>query len=253
MLIIKLKLLIAQVKSINMERGKIAEGKTKVVFSLDGNKVLLKFKDDITAGDGLKRDIMRDKGKINARTSAILFRFLESKGIETHYIDMHSEDTLVVKRLKMIPIEIVARKIATGSIVKRLPIKEGELFDPPIVEFFLKDDQRHDPLLNDYHIKYFKLMSDDEIKYAEEVVTKVINELYNYLEPKGLILYDLKIEMGRDKDGRLIVGDELTLDSMRVREKGTGRILDKDLYRRGEDLEKVRSAYIEFLNRISGD
>jgi len=230
---------------------KLTEGKTKEVYYFDEFHVLLRFKDTITAGDGQKRDIIPDKGIINAQTSAILFRLLESRGIKTHYVGMFDERTMIVKRLKMIPLEIVARKIATGSILKRLPIKEGEVFDPPIVEFFLKDDSLHDPLLNNHHIRYLKLMDYEEINKAEEIVVSVLNVIYEFLKPKGLILYDLKIELGRDKDGELIVGDEITLDSMRVREGGTNRILDKDLYRKGADLSTVKSAYEEFLSRIT--
>jgi phosphoribosylaminoimidazole-succinocarboxamide synthase len=234
-----------------MERFlKIAEGKTKEVYEFDSEHVLLRFKDSITAGDGAKVDILSNKGIINAQTSAYLFRILEKNGIKTHYVGMYDERTMIVKKLKMIPVEVVARKIATGSIIKRLPIKEGELFDPPIVEFFLKDDTRHDPLLNYHHLRYLGLMTFNEALKAEEIVTKVINILSEFLNKKGLAIYDIKIELGKDKNNELIIGDEITLDSMRVRDLSTGRILDKDLYRKGYDLEIVRKAYEEFLNRI---
>ncbi len=233
-----------------MELLKLAEGKTKVVYSFEGDKVLLYFKDDITAGDGARHDVLPGKGVLNAQTSAYLFRVLEGKGIETHYIGMYDERTMIVKRLKMIPVEVVLRNIATGSIVKRLPIKEGEVFEPPIVEFFLKDDQRHDPMLNYYHMEHLKLMTREEARQVEEIMFKINDVLYPLLKSKGLILYDFKVEFGRLGD-RLIVGDELTLDSMRVREEGTNRILDKDLYRKGADLETVKRAYEEFFRRLT--
>ncbi|MDT7875156.1 MAG: phosphoribosylaminoimidazolesuccinocarboxamide synthase [Sulfolobaceae archaeon] len=234
-----------------MEFKKVAEGKTKIVYEFDDNHYLLYFKDSITAGDGIKKDEMKDKGVLNAQTSAFFFRLLESQGVETHYVGMYDERTMIVKKLKMIPVEVVLRNIATGSIVKRLPIKEGERFNPPIIEFFLKDDERHDPLINYSHMEYFKLMSRKEAEQVEEVMKKVNDIMYKFLDEKGFLLYDFKLEFGRLYDGRLIIGDEITLDAMRIREKGTLRILDKDLYRKGADLETVRKSYEEFFKRIT--
>ncbi|MCQ4448565.1 MAG: phosphoribosylaminoimidazolesuccinocarboxamide synthase, partial [Sulfolobales archaeon] len=144
----------------------------------------------------------------------------------------------------------VLRNIATGSVVKRLPINEGERFDPPIIEFFLKDDSRHDPMLNYHHMEHLKLMNRKEAERVEEIMYRVNDALFPLLKSKGLILYDFKLEFGRLGD-ELVVGDEITLDSMRVREEGTGRILDKDLYRKGADLETVRKAYEEFYRRLT--
>ncbi len=229
----------------------IGEGKTKQVFSYDSDHVLLKFKDTITAGDGAKVDIMENKGVLNAQTSALLFRLLERNGIKTHYVGMYDERTMIVKKLKMIPVEVVLRNIATGSIVKRLPIKEGEIFDPPIIEYFLKDDTRHDPMLNYYHLEYFKLMNRKEAEIVEETMVKVNEVLRSVIRKMGLELYDFKLEFGR-LGNELIVGDEITLDSMRVRDPKTGRILDKDLYRKGYDLKTVKEAYEEFLSKLGG-
>lgn len=164
---------------------KLGEGKTKEVFYLDEDHVLLKFKDSVTAGDGLKKDEIEGKGVLNAQTSALFFRVLESAGIPTHYVSMKDERTMIAKKLSMIPVEVVARNIATGSIVKRLPIKEGEIFDPPIVEFFLKDDSRHDPLLNYSHMEYFKLMSRREAEEAEDMIKRAIKVLSDYITREG--------------------------------------------------------------------
>jgi len=229
---------------------KVAEGKTKIVYDYDEDHYLLYFKDTITAGDGARKDEIPGKGVLNAQTSAFLFRILESKGIETHYVGMYDERTMIVKKLNMVPVEVVLRNIATGSIVKRLPIKEGEKFNPPIVEFFLKDDERHDPLLNYSHMEYFKLFTRKEAEQVEEIMKQVNNVLYNFFLEKGLLLYDFKLEFGRLGD-KLIIGDEITLDSMRIREKDTLRILDKDLYRKGADLETVKRSYEEFFKRIT--
>ncbi|MCH4814842.1 MAG: phosphoribosylaminoimidazolesuccinocarboxamide synthase [Saccharolobus sp.] len=232
-----------------MEVNKISEGKTKIVYDFDKDHVLLRFKDDITAGDGQKRDVMEGKGVLNAQTSAFFFRLLERNDIETHYVGMKDERTMIVKKLKMIPVEVVLRNIATGSIVKRLPIKEGEVFEPPIVEFFLKDDLRHDPLLNYYHMEHLKLMSRKEAQYIEDIMMKTNDVLFNFIKNKGLILYDFKLEFGRLGD-KLVIGDEISLDSMRIRDPNS-RIYDKDLYRKGYDLKTVKASYEEFLKRIT--
>ncbi|MCG3108642.1 Phosphoribosylaminoimidazole-succinocarboxamide synthase [Metallosphaera sp. J1] len=227
---------------------KISEGKTKEVFSLDNEHVLLRFKDSVTAGDGAKADVIEGKGVLNAQTSALLFRLLERDGIETHYVGMKDERTMIARRLTMIPVEVVLRNYATGSIVKRLPIKEGEVFNPPIVEFFLKDDARHDPLLNYHHMRHLKLMNEEEARQVEDIMVRVNDTLSRVISKMGLILYDFKLEFGRD-GGKLVVGDEISLDSMRVREPN-GRILDKDLYRKGYPLDQVKSSYVEFLDRL---
>ncbi|MCY0884157.1 MAG: phosphoribosylaminoimidazolesuccinocarboxamide synthase [Acidianus infernus] len=227
----------------------IGEGKTKQVFSYDSDHVLLRFKDTITAGDGAKVDIMENKGVINAQTSALIFRLLERNGIRTHYVGMYDERTMIAKKLKMIPVEVVLRNIATGSIVKRLPIKEGEIFDPPIIEYFLKDDSMHDTMLNYYHLEYFKLMNRKEAEVVESVMMRVNEVLRDVIRKMGFELYDFKLEFGR-LGNELIIGDEITLDSMRVRDPKTGRILDKDLYRKGYDLKTVKEAYEEFLSKL---
>ncbi|QKQ99616.1 phosphoribosylaminoimidazolesuccinocarboxamide synthase [Metallosphaera tengchongensis] len=229
---------------------KIGEGKTKEVFLLDEDHVLLKFKDTVTAGDGAKADVILGKGVLNAQTSAIIFRLLEREGISTHYVGMKDDRTMIAKKLKMIPVEVVLRNIATGSIVKRLPINEGEIFDPPIVEFFLKDDARHDPLLNYHHMRYLKLMEEGEAKEIEQIMFKVNEVLRRVVTNMKLSLYDFKLEFGRF-NGRLMIGDEISLDSMRVRDPESGRILDKDLYRRGQPLEVVKASYSEFFNRLT--
>jgi len=233
----------------SMETRKIGEGKTKEVYSYDASHVLLKFKDSITAGDGAKADILKDKGVINAQTSAIIFRVLERNNIKTHYVGMYDERTMIAEKLSMIPVEVVLRNIATGSIVKRLPIKEGEVFEPPIIEFFLKDDSRHDPMLNYYHMEFFKLMKKNEAEKIESIMLKVNKILLDLINRMDFVLYDFKLEFGRNNN-ELIIGDEITLDSMRIRDKN-GRILDKDLYRKGYPLDIVASSYREFLDKLS--
>jgi len=231
--------------------GLVAEGKTKLVYALDDpSLVLLRFKDQVTALDGKKRDVIPGKGALNASISAKLFQVLRRGGVENHYVETYDESSLVVKRLQMIPVEVVCRNVATGSIVKRLPVSEGTVFDPPIVEFFLKDDARGDPMINESHMMALKLASKSEVKQMVEATLKANEVLRRFLESRGMVLLDFKLEFGRG-DGGILVGDELDPDCMRVRDASTGKVLDKDLYRKGASLEEVKRAYEEFYGRIS--
>lgn len=231
--------------------GLVAEGKTKLVYALDDpSLVLLRFKDQVTALDGKKRDVIPGKGALNASISAKLFQVLRRGGVENHYVETYDESSLVVKRLQMIPVEVVCRNVATGSIVKRLPVFEGTVFDPPIVEFFLKDDARGDPMINESHMMALKLASKSEVEQMVEATLKANEVLRRFLESRGMVLLDFKLEFGRG-DGGILVGDELDPDCMRVRDASTGKVLDKDLYRKGASLEEVKRAYEEFYGRIS--
>jgi len=231
--------------------GLVAEGKTKLVYALDDpSLVLLRFKDQVTALDGKKRDVIPGKGALNASISAKLFQVLRRGGVENHYVETYDESSLVVKRLQMIPVEVVCRNVATGSIVKRLPVSEGTVFDPPIVEFFLKDDARGDPMINESHMRALKLASKSEVEQMVEATLKANEVLRRFLESRGMVLLDFKLEFGRG-DGEILVGDELDPDCMRVRDASTGKVLDKDLYRKGASLEEVKRAYEEFYGRIS--
>ena len=228
----------------------IASGKTKLVYSLDDpSLVLLRFKDDVTALNGKRRDTITGKGAFNAGISAKLFQVLKNSNIENHYVEMYDPTSLIVKKLEMIPVEVVCRNIATGSIVKRLPISEGMVFDPPIIEFFLKDDARGDPMITESHMLALKIASKNEIERIIEMTLKANEVLKSYLSSRGLTLIDFKLEFGR-REGELLIGDELDPDCMRIRDAETGKILDKDLYRKGAPLEEVKRAYEEVYRRI---
>ncbi len=230
--------------------GLIASGKTKLVYSLDDpSLVLLKFKDDVTALDGKRKDTIIGKGALNAGISAKLFQVLKDGNIENHYVEMYDSTSLIVKKLEMIPVEVVCRNIATGSIVKRLPISEGTLFDPPIIEFFLKDDERGDPMITESHMIALKIASKSEIEKIVEMTLKANEVLKSYLSSRGLTLVDFKLEFGR-REGEILIGDELDPDCMRIRDSRTGKILDKDLYRKGASLDEVKRAYEEVYRRI---
>ena len=231
--------------------GLIAEGKTKLVYALDDSSlVLLRFKDQVTALDGKKKDVIPGKGALNASISARLFEVLKRGGVDNHYVETYDESSIVVKKLKMIPAEVVCRNVATGSIVKRLPVSEGTVFDPPVVEFFLKDDARGDPMINESHMIALKLATKSEIEQMTEAILKANEVLRKFLESRGMALLDFKLEFGR-VDGWILIGDELNPDCMRIRDARTGEVLDKDLYRRGASLEEVKRAYEEFYRRIT--
>ncbi|MEM2213536.1 MAG: phosphoribosylaminoimidazolesuccinocarboxamide synthase [Candidatus Nezhaarchaeales archaeon] len=230
--------------------GLIASGKTKLVYSLDDpSLVLLRFKDDVTALDGKKRDVIPGKGSLNAGISARLFQLLKENNVHNHYIKMYDPSSLIVRKLDMIPVEVVCRNVATGSIVKRLPITEGTVFDSPIIEFFLKDDARGDPMINSWHMMALKLASKCEIDEIVELTLRANDVLKKFLSSRGLMLLDFKLEFGR-RNGEILIGDELDPDCMRVRDASTGKVLDKDLYRKGASLDEVKKAYEELYRRI---
>ncbi len=227
----------------------IYKGKAKNVYELDENTVLLEFRDDITAFDGKKRETIHGKGSINAKISSILFEVLNKNNIPTHYIRFEEPNKIVAKKLEMIPLEVICRNIATGSLIKRYPFKDGDVLKKPIVEFCLKDDRYHDPLLNE-DIAYNLGISDEyEMKKMKEITLAVNNVLKKFLEDKGIILVDFKLEFGRDKGGNIYVADEITPDTCRFWDKETKEIMDKDRFRK--DLGNVLEFYKEVLKRIS--
>lgn len=239
---------------MSTSQGKIlSEGKTKIVRETERSDiVILEFKDSITALDGEKKDILRGKSIINSHISAYFLKLLEKNGVPTHMIEFIEPNMMKVKKLNMIPVEVVCRNIATGHFVKNFPISEGTPLNPPVVEFYLKDDARHDPMLNDDHFLVLGLASRDEVKKIKALALKTNKVLSKDLKAKGLILVDFKIEVGRGTDGKIYVGDEINADSMRLREVGTNRILDKDVYRKGGSLEEVLTTYIQLYEKLLG-
>ncbi|MHA1311517.1 MAG: phosphoribosylaminoimidazolesuccinocarboxamide synthase [Candidatus Helarchaeota archaeon] len=233
---------------------KLAEGKTKIVYeSQKPDEIILEFKDDITAGDGLKHDIITGKGKINAAISARIFEELNKADIPTHFISFISPVYMIVKKIDMLPVEIVLRNRAYGHFLKRMPFKSGEIFQKPIVEFFYKDDEKHDPMINEDHFELLNLASYEEVLKIKEITHKVNDVLKKFMDNFGIDLIDFKIEMGRTMDGTLIVGDEINGDSCRLwNQMNPQKIYDKDVYRRGESLEFVKKTYVELYEKILG-
>ncbi len=235
-------------------RHKLGEGKTKIVYDTDkSDTVLLKFKDDITALDGKKHDVLKGKGRINATISAKIFQELERAGVPTHFEEYIQPDSIIAYKLEMIPIEVVCRNYAAGHLLSRLPmIKEGTRFKDPLIEFYLKNDALHDPILNEDHLRVLDLANGREIQEIKNLTKAVSKDLTRFMSVRGLKLIDFKLEFGRDKYGKLRVGDELNADSMRLWDLDTGKGFDKDAYRRGASLSKVLQVYEELYKRIIG-
>lgn len=214
---------------------KIAEGKTKIIYAHPERTdvVYMVHKDTLTAGDGARRNVLPGKGALACRTTSNVFYLLEQEGIETHYIGMIGDTVNIVTRCTMIPLEVVMRRIATGSYLKRHPeIAEGTRFDPAVVEFFYKSDELHDPLVTDEEIVSMGVATQEEIDTMREVGRRVFEILERAWNKLDVTLVDLKIEFGRDENGRLLVADVIDNDSWRIWPGGDkSRMLDKQVYR----------------------
>ena len=231
----------------------INSGKVKSVYTTDNDdEVIIEFRDDMTAGDGERKEVMNNKGKYNAIISSKIFEILEKEGVKTQFIDFNQPNIMIAKKLDMIPIEVIVRNIATGSLVKKYPIENGMRLNPPIVQMDFKDDEYHDPMLNDSIIKALGIASQEEIDVLTETALRINDILTKFFADAGIILVDYKVEFGKDKEGNIILGDEISPDSCRLWDSETLEMLDKELFRKGKD-DEVMDAYIEVYNRIIPD
>jgi phosphoribosylaminoimidazole-succinocarboxamide synthase len=228
------------------------EGKAKKLYSLAGHKNLLlqEFKDDATAFNALKKGTIRNKGVINNQISAHIFKYLEKHGVKTHFVKPISENEMLVKKLKIIPIEVIVRNIAAGSLLKKTNFKEGQVLNKPIVEFYYKDDALGDPLINDSHALAMKLAKPAELKRLRKLAEKINSKLKPFFKKRNLKLVDFKLEFGKDKKGEILLGDEITPDTCRLWDAETNEKLDKDRFR--FDLGNVDETYVEVRKRILG-
>ncbi|MHB0857592.1 MAG: phosphoribosylaminoimidazolesuccinocarboxamide synthase [Anaerolineae bacterium] len=224
----------------------LAEGKTKIIYAHPEKEdvVYMKHKDGITAGDGVRRNTLPGKGALSCRTTSNVFYRLEDEGICTHYIGMVAEDVNIVSRCEMVPLEVVMRRIATGSYLKRNPgLTEGTRFDPLVVEFFYKDDAQHDPLVTDEQIVAMGVASQAEIDEMRDTGRRVFAVLEQAWGEMDVTLVDLKIEFGRVEDGQLLVADVIDNDSWRIWPGGDkDRMLDKQVYRNMPEVTDERLA-----------
>jgi phosphoribosylaminoimidazole-succinocarboxamide synthase len=227
----------------------IYEGKAKKVYSTDEAGVLLhRYKDDATAFDGKKRGSWRDKGRTNATMSAAIFAYLEQSGVPTHFVDQIDDTTIKTRELNMLPVEVIVRNVAAGSLAKRIGYEEGTPLKAPIIELCYKSDPLGDPMLNWYHFRELGV-SDEDLEFCEELGLKVNEVLAPFFDERGIMLVDFKIEVGRDADGTPMLADEISPDTCRFWDKETGERLDKDRFRR--DLGGVEEAYAEMLRRVT--
>ena len=231
----------------------INSGKVKSVYTTDNTEeVLIEFRDDMTAGDGDRKEVMSNKGIFNAVISSKIFKVLEENGVETHFINLPEPYIMIAKKLDMIPIEVIVRNIATGSLVRKYPIADGTRLEPPIVQMDFKADEYHDPMLNDSIIKALGIATQEEIDTLTEKALKINEILTKFFADAGIILVDYKVEFGKDKDGNILLGDEISPDGCRLWDSETLEMLDKELFRKGKD-DEVMEAYIEVYNRIIPD
>ena len=233
-----------------MRKGELLyEGKAKQVYKTDDPALLIqRFKDDATAFDGTKKSSITDKGVVNNSISARLFQLLEQRGVGTHFVETLSEREMLIRALDMVPVEVVMRNVAAGSICRRYGIKEGRLFREPILELYFKSDPHHDPLMNAEHVLQFGLCSSEalaEITRAARRINAVLGEFFRSI---GINLVDFKLEFGL-AGGVVLLGDEISPDTCRFWDLETGKKLDKDRFR--FDLGNVESAYQEMLQRVT--
>ena len=227
----------------------IYEGKAKQVYSTDDeNLVIIHYKDDATAGNGVKKGTIKDKGIINNKITAKLFSVLEKNGIRTHFKEMLNDRDQLCEKLEIVPLEVIVRNVITGSMAKRVGIADGTIPKTTIFEICYKNDEYGDPLINDYHAVAMGLATFDELKYIYETTSKINDLLKKVFDEEGITLVDFKIEFGKNSKGEILLADEITPDTCRLWDKTTGKKLDKDRFR--QDLGGIEEAYIEILNRL---
>ena len=228
------------------------EGKAKKVYNTtDENYYIVSYKDDATAFNGLKKGTIKGKGSINNRVSNYLMSLLEKEGIPTHVVEQLNDRETVVKKVKIVPLEVIVRNIAAGSLSKRLGIPEGTALASPVLEYCYKDDALGDPMVNEYHIYAMNIATPEELKVIADYSFRVNEFLIKFLKKCGIDLVDFKIEFGRTADGTIILADEISPDTCRFWDSTTHEKLDKDRFRR--DLGGVEDAYHEILKRLLGE
>lgn len=233
-----------------MTKGEqLYEGKAKKVFATDDPELLIvSYKDDATAFNGLKKGTIKGKGVINNQMSNALMRYLEERGIPTHFVEEISERETIVKKVTIVPLEVIVRNIAAGSFAKNYGVEEGTPLANPTIEFSYKNDALGDPLINDYHATALGLATEEEIGAIKDYSFRINKELQSFWTSCGVTLVDFKLEFGRLSDGTIVLADEISPDTCRLWDSATGEKLDKDRFRR--DLGGVEEAYQEIMARL---
>ena len=235
-----------------MEKGQLLyEGKAKRLYATDKEDILfVEYKDSATAFNGEKKAEIAGKGTLNNRITSLLFEKLKAAGIASHFVKQLSDHEQLVKKVDIIPIEVVIRQIAAGSLAKRLGLEEGVELARPIVEFYYKDDELGDPLITEEHIELLNLASKDEVKALYEKGLQVNEVLTTFFKEIGVVLVDFKLEFGRDEANQILLADEISPDTCRLWDEKTKQKLDKDVFRR--DLGQLTDAYEIILSRLGG-
>lgn len=231
------------------KREQIYEGKAKKVYATDEEGyVIVSYKDDATALDGQKRGTIVGKGAINNRMTNFLMQLLSKNGVSTHFVKELSERETVVRKVQIVPLEVIIRNISAGSFAKRYGVEEGIVFEEPTIEFSYKNDELGDPLLNTYHALALKLATPEEIKTIEDYSFRINDALKAFWLTCGVTLVDFKLEFGRLSDGTIVLADEISPDTSRLWDSKTHEKLDKDRFRR--DMGGVEEAYAEIMKRL---
>ncbi|AIY84661.1 phosphoribosylaminoimidazolesuccinocarboxamide synthase [Clostridium baratii str. Sullivan] len=228
------------------------EGKAKQIFRTENeNEVIVHYKDDATAFNGEKKAQIDNKGILNNAITSMIFEMLNKEGIKTHFIEKLNERDQLCKKVSIVPLEVIVRNVAAGSMAKRLGLEEGYKLKTTVFELSYKDDELGDPLINDYHAVGIGATTFEELNKIYEMTDKINNLLKKFFKKQNIDLIDFKIEFGRDENGEVILADEISPDTCRFWDSKTGEKLDKDRFRR--DMGNVEEAYIEILNRIKGE
>ena len=234
------------------KKEQLYEGKAKKVFATgDPEVVIVSYKDDATAFNGLKKGTITGKGAINNRMTNNLMRRLEAQGVPTHYVEELSDRETAVKKVSIVPLDVIIRNISAGSFAKRYGVEEGIVFDEPTIEFSYKNDDLGDPLLNTYHALALKLATQQEIDLIQKYAFMVNDLLKGFMKEIGIDLVDFKLEFGKTSDGAIVLADEISPDTCRLWDETTHEKLDKDRFRR--DLGGAEEAYEEVMRRLMGD
>ena len=234
------------------KKEQLYEGKAKKVYATDDSAlVIVSYKDDATAFNGLKKGTIEGKGVINNKMSNFLMQILEKEGVKTHFVEELSDRDTLVKRVTILPLEVIIRNISAGSFAKHYGVKEGIVFAEPTIEFSYKNDDLGDPLLNEYHALALGLATKEEIALVKSMAFKINEVLKTYFKKLNVTLVDFKIEFGKTVDGEIVLADEISPDTCRFWDSTTGEKLDKDRFRR--DLGGVEGAYQEMMRRLMGE
>ena len=232
------------------KKSLLYEGKAKKVYETENpEQLIVQYKDDATAFNGLKKGTVAGKGIINTQMSNRLMRLIEKSGVPTHYVEELSERETLVKRVTIVPLEVIIRNISAGSFSKRYGVEEGIEFENPTIEFSYKNDELGDPLINSYHAIALKLATEEEIATIKDYSFRINEVLKNIWKECGVILVDFKLEFGKTSDGRIVLADEISPDTCRLWDEKTKKKLDKDRFRR--DLGGTEDAYAEVMSRLT--